>query len=76
MTENNWQASRRRDNEREELIDNLTRGTREINKNMNEMEGWADRIMRAVLTPAGKDATLWYNNLSTKKGGAPYKREQ
>jgi hypothetical protein len=49
----NWREFQEREEAREDVIDTLTLGTREINKNMNGMEGWADRIMRAVLAPAG-----------------------
>jgi hypothetical protein len=76
MKANAWSEFHKREEEREELMQQLNRGTREINKNMNDLEGWADRIMGSILRPAGTDAMLWYNNLSTKNGGAPYKREQ
>jgi hypothetical protein len=76
MKANNWAAYQRREREREEMTDTLNRGAREINKSLNELEGWGDRIMRAILAPAGKEAKLWFNNQSTKNGGAPYKREQ
>jgi hypothetical protein len=76
METNKWRAFRQREREREELTETLNRGIREINKNMNEMEGWAERIMRSILTPAGNDAMLWYQPLKSKNGGAPYKREQ
>lgn len=65
------------DREREEMTDQLNRGRREINANLNELEGWADRIMGAILKPAGSDAVLWFDSFKSKSGnGAPYKREQ
>lgn len=73
---NKYQLERKRREEQEEITSELSRGTREINRNMNEFEGWADRLMRSILSPTGKDMQLWYNPLSIKKGGAPYKREQ
>lgn len=61
----------------EDLTDTLKRGSRQINAGMNELEGWSDRIMAAILKPAGDDAILWYDSFKIKNGnGAPYKREQ
>lgn len=64
------------DREFENLTDQLNRGRREINNGLNELEGWSDRIMAAILRPAGNDAVLWYDSFKSKNGGAPYKREQ
>lgn len=58
----------KREKEREDMIELLNRGNREINKNMNEFEGWAGRIMKAI------GAGQFYTPSNTKT--AHYKREQ
>ena len=75
--ETKYQAYARREREREEMTDILNRGAREINKSMNDMTGWADRIMTAVLAPMGKDIkTIWDTSKQIKNGGAPYKHDE
>lgn len=64
---NKWQLHNQREKEREDMTDVLNRGTREINKNMNELEGWAARIMKSI----GAEAFYQPTNKQT-----PYKREQ
>lgn len=64
------------DREREEMTDQLNRGNRAINSGLNELEGWADRIMAKILQPAGTDAILWYDSFRSKNGGTAYKRER
>lgn len=67
----------RHEKEFADVTDQLNRGNRGINAGMNELEGWADRVMGAILKPAGSDAVLWYDSFKSKNGrGAPYKREQ
>lgn len=41
----------KREREREDMVEELNRGRREIDKNMKGMDGWADRIMAAILAP-------------------------
>ena len=64
------------DREREDMTDTLNRGNRQINASMNEMTGWADRVMAKILTPVGDDAILWYNPIRGNSGGAHYKHDE
>jgi hypothetical protein len=71
------QAYHRREREREDMTDNLNRGLREINKSMNDLTGWADRIMQAVLRPMGSDIkTIWDVSKNNKNGSAPYRHDE
>jgi hypothetical protein len=77
MKASDWAAYQRREREREEMTDTLNRGVREISKSMNDMTGWADRIMRAVLAPMGSDIkTIWDASKENKNGGAAYKHDE
>jgi hypothetical protein len=75
--ETKYQRMVRRDKEREALVSELNQGTREINRNLNEMGNWADRIMRSILKPMGGNIkTLWNPDAFSKKGSAPYKADR
>lgn len=67
---------RQHDREREDMTEILNRGTREINKSMNDMTGWADRIMKAILAPMGNDIKTIWDSTKIKQGNAPYKHDE
>lgn len=70
-----YQESAKRDKERYDLTNTLNRGRREIDINIHELNGWADRIMRSILAPLGYGAEqYWPKNNS--HGGAQYKAEK
>lgn len=73
---NKYQEYAKHEREREAIVSELNAGTREMNKNLNEIEGWADRVMRAILAPMGDNAKTIWNPSPRKNGGAAYKREQ
>lgn len=74
--ETKMQAYYRREREREALTRELTAGNREINKNLNEISGWAKRTMEAVLAPMGDEGKSILSSIGNQKGGTPFKREQ
>lgn len=73
---NNYKAYRQREIEREDLISKLNQQNRETARNTHEFEGWADRIMRSLLSPLGNEANHYWNPQRNKNGQAHYKAEK
>lgn len=73
---NKYQLFEKHEAERQEMTNRLQQANRELNQNMNEFEGWADRVMRSILAPIGSDIKTIWNASKQRNSNAPYKREQ
>lgn len=56
------------------LTDQLNSGNRGINAGMNELEGWAERLMTKILAPMGGDIKTVYT--PPQGNSAHYKRDK